>query len=112
MSNTLKIILLVFIIIVVVLILWYYLLAPSSSVQSINVSSPELPTLYVSQYSTLASLQGQTVYVPYYYIDPDNNIYFVVNANGNLVGYISNATPYVNLPPAPLYMVVALNSVQ
>ena len=112
MSNTLKIILLVFVIIVVVLILWYYLLTPSSSVQSVSVTSPALPKLYVSQCSDLASLQGQTVYVPYYYIDPDNNIYFVVNANGNLVGYISNANPYVNLPPAPLYMVVALNSVQ
>lgn len=113
MSNTVKIILLVFVIIVVILILWYFLLAPSSSVQSLSpVTPPPLPPLYVSQYSALASLQGQTVYVPYYYIDTDNNIYFVLNANGNLIGYISNASPYVNLPPAPLYMVVALNSVQ
>lgn len=106
-----KAILLVLVLLVVALLVWYFLVKPSSTVQSLS-TPVQLPQLYVSQYSALAPLQGQTVYVPYYYIDTDNNIYFIVNANGNLIGYISNANPYVGLPPAPLYMVVALNSNQ
>jgi len=65
-----------------------------------------LPKLFVTKYSVLHFIRGDIVYVPYYYIDSNDNIYFVIKANDTTIGYISKASPYVYLPPAPLYMVV------
>jgi len=64
-----------------------------------------LQELFVSKYSSLASLKGQVVYVPYYYIDNENNIYFVVETN-KIIGYITKASPYCYLTSAPFYMYI------
>ena len=64
-----------------------------------------LQELFVSKYSSLASLKGQVVYVPYYYVDNENNIYFVVKAN-KTIGYITKASPYCYLTSAPFYMYI------
>jgi hypothetical protein len=64
-----------------------------------------LQELFVSKYSSLASLKGQVVYVPYYYIDNENNIYFAVETN-KTIGYITKASPYCYLTFAPFYMYI------